>query len=196
MLLITYHSSLPEEDFGDVINLFVEALDLAHGVVEGNADDLVAAQRDHLPPLFGEHHLEGAHAEARGEHAVEGRGRAAALRVAEVGVARVNPRAPLDLQREVEADAAEPTLTVNLLLRRVVEEVFFGMRVRVLRDDDDGEGAAALLGVAQKLADARDAEGVFGDEYHVCAAGDAAVGRDPTGVAAHDLDDHDAMARI
>src|ERR1043165_7026391 len=123
MLLITYHSSLTEEDFGDVINLFVEELDLAHGVVEGDADDLVAAQRDHLPPLFRAHHLEGAHPEARGEHAVEGLGRAAALRVAGVGGARVNRRAQLKPKREVEAEAAEPTLAVNLLLRRVVEKV-------------------------------------------------------------------------
>src|ERR671935_2622428 len=162
--LIIPHSSLPEEDLGDAVDLLVEALDLAHGGVEGDADDLVAAQRDHLPPPRREHQLEGAHPEARGEHAVEGRGGAAALRVAEVGVARLDPRPALDLAREVEADAAEPPAPVDLLLRRLVEEVLFGVRVRVLGDDDDGEGAALALALAQKLADAREAEGVLGDE--------------------------------
>jgi len=50
-----------------VVSLLVEALDLAHGVVEGDADDLVTAQRDHLPPLAFEHQLEGADADARSD---------------------------------------------------------------------------------------------------------------------------------
>src|SRR5256714_11659066 len=198
-LLITHHSSLitflSEEDFGDVVNLLVERLDSADGVVERDADHSAPAQGDHLAPLFFEDEFEGLDAEARGEHAVEGRGRAAALAVAEVCVAIVYAGLTLDLGREVEAYAAEPTAAVNLLLRRVVQEILVGVRVRVLRDDDDGEGAALPLAVAQQLADARDAEGVFRDEYHVGSAGDATVGCDPAGVAAPHLQYHDAAGR-
>src|SRR5205085_7856851 len=94
-----------------------------------------------------EHKLKGFNAEARGEHAVEGCGRAAALDVAEICVARVNPGLLFDLARKVEAYAAETTAAVNLCLRRVVQKIFFGVRVRVLGDDDDGEGAALSLAV-------------------------------------------------
>src|SRR5688500_15075105 len=107
---------LAEEDLGDLVNLFVEALDAADGVVERDGDDLVGAQRRHLTPLPLQNHLDGLDAEARGQHAVEGRGRAAALDVAEVGVARLYPGPVLYLLREVEADAAEPALAVDLLL--------------------------------------------------------------------------------
>jgi hypothetical protein len=37
---------------------------------------------------------------------------------------------------------------------------------------------------------------VLGDQDHVGAAGDAAHHRDPAGVTAHDLDDHDAVVRL
>src|SRR5919107_3176339 len=70
------------------------------------------------------------------------------------------------------------------------------MRVRVLRGDDYGEGAPLPLAPSQQLAHAREAEGVLGDEYHVGPAGQAAVGRDPACVPAHDLYDHHAVVRL
>ena len=155
---LVYHPTLitflSEEDFGDVVNLFVERLDFAYGVVERDADHTASAQGDHLAPMLFEYEFEGLDAEARGEHAVERSGRAAALDVAEVRVARVNSGLIFDLAREVEAYAAETTAAVNLCLRRVVQKIFVGVRVRVLRDDDDGEGAALALAVAQQFADA------------------------------------------
>src|SRR5213076_3452354 len=149
--VFTHNSSiitfLSEEDFGDVVNLLVERLDSADGVVERDADHSAPAQGDHLAPMLFEDEFEGLDAEARSEHAVEGRGRAAALDVAEVCVASINAGLTLDLAREVEAYAAEPTAAVNLVLRRVVQEILVGVRMRVLRDDDDGEGAALPLTV-------------------------------------------------
>src|ERR1043165_1939478 len=114
--LITHHLSLSEEDFGDVVDFVVEAFDSADRVVERDAYDLVAAQRDHVAPAPFEHYLEGLDAEARGEHAVEGRRRAAALHVSEVRVARVYASLPLYLAREVKAYAAQTAVGVNLPL--------------------------------------------------------------------------------
>ena len=75
---LVYHPTLitflSEEDFGDVVNLFVERLDFAYGVVERDADHTASAQGDHLAPMLFEHKLESLDAEARGEHTVEGGG--------------------------------------------------------------------------------------------------------------------------
>ena len=46
------------------------------------------------------------------------------------------------------------------------------------------------------LDDAVDVVGDLGDQDDVRVAGDAGVHRDPAGVAAHHLDDHDALVRL
>lgn len=136
-----------EKYFGDAVYLFIQALDVAHHFAEGNADNLVGVQRSHVAPLLRLHHLVAFNAEARGEHAVERGGRAAALHVAELGDARLYPGAAFDLVREDSADATEAVMTVDLLARLAVQEILFRVRVGVFGDDDYGEGAALVATV-------------------------------------------------
>ena len=70
------------------------------------------------------------------------------------------------------------------------------LRRRALGDDDDREAAALGVAAAQAVADLLDVERPLGDEDDVGAAGEAAVGGDPARVAAHDLDDDDAVVRL
>ncbi len=52
------------------------------------------------------------------------------------------------------------------------------------------------MALADGVRDLVDVKGAFGDEDDVGAAGDAAVESDPACVAAHDLDDHDAVMSL
>src|SRR3712207_7253618 len=58
------------------------------------------------------------------------------LHVAEARHARLDPRAPLDLARQIKADAAEPPVAVNLLGHLLRDEVLLGVRPRVLRSEE------------------------------------------------------------
>src|SRR5437899_3003847 len=73
------------------------------------------------------------------------------------------------------------------------------MANRTIAGRKTGSVAEALadgLAVAHELADAVDGERYLGDEDGVRSAGDARLERDPAGVAAHHLDEHDAMVRL
>ncbi len=61
------------------------------------------------------HEVDRGHAEAGGEHAVEGGGGAPALDVAERGVAGLDAGAVLDLVRDALADAAQARAAVGLV---------------------------------------------------------------------------------
>ncbi len=112
--------------------------------------------------------------------------RAAALDVAEHGVARLDAGALLDDRGEPLGDAAEA---------RAVERVEALVRVRLLHvvevealGDDDERRATAVAHGLHPLADLVDRLRLLGDEDRVRAAGHARVQRDPADVAAHDLD--------
>ena len=137
------------------------------------------------------------HAEPRGEHAVEGDGRAAALDVAEdrargshsrcAARSRRSSAAPMPPSRAwpnasrcvARASAARPSIGVAPSETTTIEKV-----------------RAARVAAPQLLADLLDVEGALGDEDRVGAAGDPGVGRDPAGVAAHHLDDHHAVVGL
>src|SRR5438128_5628741 len=76
------------------------------------------------------------------------------------------------------------------------QECFVRVRMRVFGDHHDREGAAIFLAMAQQIADARNAERMLGYQNHISAAGDASIGGNPSGVAAHNFDDHNAMMRL
>src|SRR4051794_5508048 len=86
-----------EEDLGHLVERRIEELRLRDGLGEVGEDDVGAAQRDHRPepPLV--HGADRADAEARREHAVVGRRRAAALDVAEDRHAGLEAGPRLDL---------------------------------------------------------------------------------------------------
>ena len=65
-----------------------------------------------------------------------------------------------------------------------------------LADDDDREVLARLVPLLQQAAGVLDGDRLLGDQDHVGAAGDPGVQRDPAGVPAHHLDDHDAVVRL
>ena len=67
---------------------------------------------------------------------------------------------------------------------------------RPLGDHDDAEMRAPSIALAQPLGDDADVEGNLRDQDGVGAARDARVERNPSGVAAHHFDDHDALVRF
>src|SRR4051812_10500512 len=98
---------LAEEDFRDREERIVDGLQLRRRLGERNADDLVPAERGHLPPLVLRDHVGGVDAEAGAEHAVEGCRRAAALDVAEDGGAGLVAGPLLDHLGDLLPDAAQ-----------------------------------------------------------------------------------------
>ena len=59
-------------------------------------------------------------------------------------------------------------------------------------DGDDGERLAVLSALTQRIAHDVQIIRDFRQEDDVCAAGNAGIERQPAGLVAHDLDDHDA----
>src|SRR5215210_1986458 len=98
---------LPEERLDDLVEVLGDGLGLLGGLLERYCDDVVAAQGDHLAPFAVLHGLGGPQAVAGGEDAVEGRRGAAALKVPEDDVARLDAGALLDLTGQRLGDAAE-----------------------------------------------------------------------------------------
>src|SRR6478736_9859998 len=144
----------------------LDHLERADGLGDGHALDAALLQGDHLAPRPVEGGLDRSHAEAGAEDSVEGDGRAAALDVAERGHPALDAGAALDLAGEDRADAAEDLVAVLVDLGR--RDVHrAGLGQRALGDDDDRG-----------------------------AAGEARPDRDVADVAAHDLDDEDAVVAL
>jgi hypothetical protein len=69
-------------------------------------------------------------------------------------------------------------------------------RSRAFGDDNDTEPGAVFLARFQATRDRLEIEGNLGDENRVGAARDTRVERDPAGITAHDLRDHDAVVSL
>jgi len=106
---------LPEERLRDVVPLGRHELQLGGRLGKRHGDDVVPAERGHLPELAGEREIGRLEAEARRQHAVAGRGAAAALDVAEHRDAGLEARPLLDLASERLADAARASAPVGRL---------------------------------------------------------------------------------
>ena len=163
--------------------------------MSGSRSIFVPAQRHHRAEVAVGDGVDRLQAEAGGEPAVERRGRAAALDVAEHDGARLLAGALLDLAGEPVADAAEADVAEGVLLAGDQRHLAAVARDRALGDDDD-RGVLALEARLHPRADVLDVEGLLGDQHHAGAAGDAGVQRDPAGVAAHHLDDQHAVVRL
>src|SRR5215204_974039 len=90
-----------EEDLGRLEQLRVQQLGLGERLGQGDADDLRAAQRDHLAVVALADRIDRLDAEARPEHAVVGQRGTAALHVAEDRHAGLEAGALLDLALEL-----------------------------------------------------------------------------------------------
>ena len=97
------------------------------------------------------------------------------------------------VRADLLGDAAEAHLAAQLLADRADVAV---LRAGALGDDDDAVAAARRVAPLDALDDAVDVVGDLGQQDDVGVAGDARVHRDPARVAAHDLDDHDALVRL
>src|SRR5215208_1968726 len=114
---------LAEEGLEDAVEVVGDGLGLGGGLIEGDGDDVVAPERDHLAPLAVLDGLGCSEAVAGRENAVEsGRG-AAALQVAEDDVAGVYPGALLELSGQAFADASEADVAELVLLSGLGHEV-------------------------------------------------------------------------
>ena len=131
-----------------------------------------------------------ADAEAGAEVAVLRGGRAAALQVTEHRGAGFALGALGDLGRDLRADAAE----ADFALVAAVDHGHAAAlgHCALGRDNERGGGATghAFFNVG---GEAFVGKGHLGDEDDIRAAGEAAVERNPAGVAAHDLEHHDAL---
>src|SRR5215207_1786004 len=108
-----------EEDLGGLEQLRVEQLGLGQRLRERDADDLRAAQRDHLAVVALVRRVDRLDAEARAEHPVVGARRAAALHVPEDRHARLEARALLDLALELDRDPTEPDMAERVSRREL-----------------------------------------------------------------------------
>ena len=68
--------------------------------------------------------------------------------------------------------------------------------IRPFRDNDNAELGAPAIAREQTFRNDLDVERNLGDENRIGAARDAGMERDPSRVAPHHLDDHDAMVRL
>src|SRR5581483_11212785 len=178
-----------------------DQLGAVDGLLQRHGDDLVAAQRHHAAELAFVHHVNGADAVARGQHAVEGAGRAAALDVPQHHGAALESGAALQLPGQHNADAAQPDVA-ELVAAQVLDDgsavfhVHVGGKLGAFGHHHDAEVAPARVTAAQALGDLFDVKGALGNQDDVGAAGDPAVHGDPAGVAAHDLHHDDPVVGL
>src|SRR5215212_11482543 len=110
---------LAEEGLEDAVEVVGDGLGLGSGLIEGDGNDVVAPERDHLAPLAVLDGLCRAQSIAGREDAVEGGRGAAALQVAEDDVAGVYTCSLLELSGKAFAHAAETDVAELVLLRRL-----------------------------------------------------------------------------
>ena len=157
-------------------------------------DDVRRIERHHRAELASSDEFDRLAAEPRRQHAIEARRRAAALQVTEHDRARFlaghlasasQTCAPMPPSRSTRPSCASSTQRPPAALRE-----------RAFGDDDDAELGAPAVALAQPLRDDVEVERNLRNQDRVGAAGDAGVQRDPARVAAHHLDDHDALVRF
>src|SRR5690348_11995177 len=160
---------------------------------------LPAVDRRHAAEFACFDHLVRVGAVERREDAV-GRGRgAAALDVAEDGDAGLVAGQPLQLVRQRRAYSAEAGVAIFVGLLDWLDQAFLAVgegELGALGDDDDREVLAAVVAAGDVVAYVLDRGRLLWDDDAVGAAGDARIGGNPAGVAAHHLDDHDPVVGL
>jgi hypothetical protein len=171
----------------------VDGFHFSDGLGDVHVLDAAATQRDHLHETTLGDEVDGSDAEAGTENPIIGRGRAAALGVAEDGDAHFFLRALADGFSDEVADA--DALGYLAVAGDVVLAYLLGNGY-TLGQGDDGELLSEDMALTDVVANLLDAEGDFGDQDDVGAAGDSGVQGDPARVASHHFDDHDAVMRF
>src|SRR5208337_2733018 len=93
-----------------VKNFLIHLTIRSDGFGQRDGNNLVSAQRRHLPEFAAVHHVDGAQSVARGQYAVESAGRSASLDVAEYNRPRLEASPFFDLARHGRADSAQPKM--------------------------------------------------------------------------------------
>src|SRR5512146_2271295 len=157
---------------------------MGQGFGERDCHDVGWLERDHhVEPVVADEPNRCC-AEAQREHAIEGRRTSAALQMTEHERARLLPRALLDRQSQLLADAPEPAvLGIEVLLGAA-------SRPRPFGDHHDAEMTPTPFALADLLFHPYQIEGDFRNQDHVRTAGDPGVQRDEPRVAPHYLNHH------
>src|SRR5215211_1495073 len=184
-------SSLTEEGLCGLVQVVGDGLGLGGGLVEGNGDDVVASERDHLAPLAVLDGFGCPEPVAGREDAVEGGRGAAALQVAKDDVAGVYAGALLELSGKAFADAAEPYVAELVLLGVLGHEVL--AEGHALAHGDDAPLISSFGALLEEVGDGIEVRFHLGDQGDVRGGSEAGAPGDPTRVAAHDLDDDDPL---
>src|SRR6267378_3172595 len=90
-----------------VKNFLIHLTIRSDGFGQRDGNNLVPAQRRHLPEFAAVHHVDGTQSVARGQYAVESAGRSAPLDVAENNRARLEASPLFDFLRQYRADSAQ-----------------------------------------------------------------------------------------
>src|SRR5438067_5364865 len=160
-----------------------------HGVGDRDVTGLVILIADHRTEMSFVRELDRFDAEACAENSIEGGRWAAALQMSKDTSARFFSSALGNLACDDIANSAESKFAaVDVALDLL--SVFWS---RAFSNDyerrETPSRIASLDGVCDFVVIERD----FRNQDNICAAGDSAVKRDPTGVAAHDFDNHHAL---
>jgi hypothetical protein len=105
--LLFLFNGLLEQSIDDLDHFVVHGTVAGDGLEQRNRNDFVGAQGGHASEFAAMHHVDGAQAIARGQNAIEGAGRAAALNVSEDDGAGFIAGTFFDFAGEDVGDAAE-----------------------------------------------------------------------------------------
>ena len=133
--------------------------------------------------------MNGCDSEARAENPVERSWRAAALQVAEHAGADLLACAFSNFGAHDLTNSAQAVFTAGGRVAQLL--AFFGRGP--LRDDDHGALRPRFLAPHDLVGDLGIFKGYFRDENHIGAARETAVERDPTRMASHHFEHHDAL---
>src|SRR5579859_1654489 len=165
----------------------------AHGFGQFHALYAPLFQAHHASKLLPCGHFGCRHAETCGQNAVEWRRHAAALYMAQHRDPRFLARASgYGIAQKIgnRAGPGQGTLFRHEPRLQLMRD--FGS----LRHHDNGELLSLASALVHKVADVFDGERNLGNQDHMRASGDTRLHGDPAGIAAHYLDQHDAVMRF
>lgn len=184
-----------EENLGYFVEIHVNFAVGADGPGKGDFDDIAALEAGHESPALVADHVHGGNSEAGGEDAVEHGRWTAALDMAKHGDAGFHAGAVADGVGETAAEFFGSEVDVAELVagRDAGLGLFETVDAGAFGDDDDAEILTLIPPHVETFDDVLKLGSDLRDDDVVGAAGETADGGDPTGFAAHDLDDHGTM---
>src|SRR5580700_176423 len=160
----------------------IDRLEMADGVGHVDRNDGVAVQGNHHAETSGGDQVDGGHAKAGRQDAVEGRGRASALNVSQHADPHFFAGAVADGIADQGADGAGAAVLLQ-----------FRRELHAFSHHDDGEVLSGFFALGNVAANVLDGERDLRNEDDVSATGDTGLERDPAAVTAHHLNHHHPM---